>query len=290
MSETIFRDFAPPSAKASERYWEREKSAAGRVINDVIDRAREAGAYVRMMTSRPSDYERQAFSDAIQYDRLEKEEWRHEFRETGKLVTPNERLNDLMGWDPYDNEPSKIATVIRGEWKSDDYGRETRTEIGRSDEGFHYMNHVSEHNRENDPAWSKAFKTQDLAERVASAQLHAGDGIGLEGRRRVVADAVARAEHAPMRPDAERAHRLNVSAHAREMRHYLGPREPFAQSDLVRQAKEHVERARAVPATGFAKIEQTISQAKRDAARAIASSASVQRMDQQTAVQRTMRQ
>lgn len=105
MSDVSYRIFGLASG-GSENYWNREQSSVGRAINDVIDLAREAAGYVRMVAARPSDDERRIFNETIRENRAEKAEWRRDFRETGSLVTPTEKLME-MPVEGGSREPSK---------------------------------------------------------------------------------------------------------------------------------------------------------------------------------------
>ena len=67
--------------------------------------------------------------------------------------------------------------VERGEWRPE-YGLETRLDIGRSEQGWHYRVLVNRQNWENDPAWSKALPTRDAALRAGQAVEDREHGFG----------------------------------------------------------------------------------------------------------------
>lgn len=84
------RTWAPYSGSASDKYWEREKTVVGRVVNDVIDTARKLASNVRMNLSEPSYAERHVHRIIIDENRLEKADWRARFAETGVMTTASE--------------------------------------------------------------------------------------------------------------------------------------------------------------------------------------------------------
>lgn len=159
-------------------YWDREKSPNGRKINDALDKHEENVAWTGV--ARGTERQREAFYELRREVSHEKAVWRREFHETGILVTPQER------WDRYEEaERSRLEAQysrgpageqVRGvkstEWRMSMDGRtEAQVHIGQSNNGFHYsVSSTDNRTYESDPAWSKAFKTMAVAERVAHVE------------------------------------------------------------------------------------------------------------------------
>jgi len=189
-----------------EAYWRREKTEIGRRINDVKDRLFEAAA-MRRVEGRPNDFERQNVEENIAEDRADKKAWREHFKATGEFITPDEihrRADELERTEwaeqnrAYNSGPSgEIVKGIRSSgWSMDVSGIvESRVHIGRSENGYHYSVESTDNRTfESDPPWSKAFKTGDLAQQVASAERRrdAGETWHLSDRRKAGIDASQR--------------------------------------------------------------------------------------------------
>lgn len=104
------RTWAPYSGSASDKYWEREKTVIGRVVNDVIDTARELASNVRMNLSDPTPQERHVHRSVIDENRLEKADWRARFDKTGVMMTAEELTMDRQATAEYDRYSLAQAT------------------------------------------------------------------------------------------------------------------------------------------------------------------------------------
>lgn len=135
----------------------------------------------------------------------------------------------------------QVDLVKRGEW-TPDHGLETRLDIGKSDQGWHYQLHVNRQNWENDPSWSRAFPTQKAAE---------GAGWGSQARehgwemRHADVPQTLRGRHAELLSQAAESRREAQGA-------IDGRTHWRSRADAVDGAKAVVEEARMARQTGRA--------------------------------------
>ena len=85
--ELLRKGHTPPVAGGSKGYWQRERSAVGRVINDVADFGKRAVGRMAFAMQRPTIRSRGLYQAAVADYRADKTNWRKRFRETGRLDT-----------------------------------------------------------------------------------------------------------------------------------------------------------------------------------------------------------
>jgi len=204
---------------------------------------------MRRVEGRPNDFERQNVEENIAEDRADKKAWRQHFQKTGELITPDEihrRADELerKEWAEqnrvYNSGPSgEIVKGIRSSgWSMDVSGFiESRVHIGRSEKGYHYsVDSTDNRTFESDPPWSKAFKTEDLAQNVATAEQRRinGETWHLSDRRKAGIDASQR----PPTAAAKVAWKLKGAADSRYFGMLDEARRRMAEArQLIRQEK-----------------------------------------------------
>jgi hypothetical protein len=138
-------------------------------------------------------------------------------------------------------EGDSVTIIREGSWQMDMDGRvESKTDIGRSEDGFHYKTSSTDnHTFDNEGSWSKPFKTQDLAEHVAMA----ADGDSswlLSDRRRVGVEAKHRSPE-ESGPTAKVADSLSKAAAARASAAWANERQnPKWRERAIESAHNHI--------------------------------------------------